>query len=196
MQETEFIKEIIHIKNMISSCCIRIVKIDLEEAGFTVIKVKAGAAEIEFNPQTHSLKQVKEILKKSGLGLIEDREIKIVEQIKQAVIDLIYHMNNTNSIVQKSEYLVEKLNMSYQQISKLFSKHEPLTLEKYMILIKIERIKDLIDQGELTLSEIAFLMDYSSVQYLSNQFKKITDLSVSEYKKTPASIKRTLDNLY
>ncbi len=85
--------------------------------------------------------------------------------------------------------------MSYQQLSKMFSKHEDITLERYTILNKIERIKELIDQEEFTLSEIAYIMDYSSVQYLSNQFKKETGISVSDYKKSDKSIKRSLDNL-
>ena len=130
------------------------------------------------------------------MGLIKSREHKIIDQIKTAVIELIHHSNNVDSIVRKSEYLVEKLGLGYQQLSKLFSKHEDITLERYIILNKIERIKELIDSDEYSLSEIAYIMDYSSVQYLSNQFKKETGLSVSDYKKSDKSIKRTLDNLY
>jgi AraC family transcriptional regulator len=98
------------------------------------------------------------------------------------VFELIYKMNNVNSIAQKSEYIVEKLGLNYRYISNLFSKYEPQTLEKYIIRHKIERIKQLIDENEYTLGEIAYMMDYSSVQYLSNQFKKETGMTVSEYK--------------
>jgi AraC-like DNA-binding protein len=91
-------------------------------------------------------------------------------------------MNNVNSIVQKSDYLVEKLGMSYQKLSRLFSRQEGITLEKYIIQNKISRIKELLNQGEFSLSEIAYMMDYSSVHYLSKQFKDITGETVSLYK--------------
>ncbi len=101
-----------------------------------------------------------------------------------------------NSVVRKSEYIVEKMGKSYSHLSRVFSRFESVTLEKYIIYQKIERIKDLIDQDELTLSEIAYMMDYSSVQYLSNQFKKITGFSVTEYKSGDAGGKRFIDELY
>jgi AraC-like DNA-binding protein len=105
-------------------------------------------------------------------------------------------MNNVDSVVRKSEYLVEMLGLSYQQLSKIFSKYESITLERYIILNKVERIKELILQDEYTLSEIAYMMDYSSVQYLSNQFKKETGYSVTEYKKLGLNLKKPVENLY
>ena len=106
-----------------------------------------------------------------------------------------HHLNNVDSIVRKSDYLVEKLGLSYQYLSKIFSEHEHHTLEKYIILQKIERIKHLLDSEEFTLSEIAYRMDYSSVQYLSNQFKSITGMTVSEYKESDRSSKRGIESL-
>jgi AraC-like DNA-binding protein len=100
-----------------------------------------------------------------------------------------------NSVVRKSEYMVEKLGKSYSHLSRVFSRFEPITLEKYIIHQKIERIKDLIDEDELTLSEIAYMMDYSSVQYLSNQFKKITGYSVTEYKHSAIGKKSYIDDV-
>ena len=188
-------KETIHIKNMLCSCCIKLIELEFEKAGIKTDVIRAGYAQIEFDPEQHSLDSIEKILNKHGMALIKTREQKIVDQIKTAVIELIHHSNNINSILRKSDYLVEKLGMSYQQLSKLFSKHESITLEKYIIQNKIERIKELIDTGEYSLSEIAYMMDYSSVQYLSNQFKKETGMSFSEYKKSDKSIKRTLDNL-
>ena len=105
-------------------------------------------------------------------------------------------MNNVDSIVRKSEYLVEKLGLSYSYLSRIFSSQEHITLEKYIILNKIERTKELIDQEELTLSEIAFIMDYNSVQYLSSQFKQSTGMTVSEYRESDRSTKRPIDQLY
>jgi AraC-like DNA-binding protein len=124
-------------------------------------------------------------LSQYGFEIIIDKDLILVNQIKQAVIELIHYMNNMNSVVRKSEYLVEKLGKSYSHLSRIFSKYEPLTLEKYIILQKIERIKNLILQNEYSLSEISYMMDYSSVQYLSNQFKKLTGYSVTEFKNNP-----------
>ena len=180
---------------MLCDCCQKLVKLEFENAGIQTNLIKQGLAEIYYDPAKTSFKQIEGILKANGMSLIQSREHKIVEEIKVAVIELIHHSNNIDSVVQKSEYLVEKLGLSYQQLSKIFSKHENITLERFSILNKIERIKELIDQDEYTLSEIAYMMDYSSVQYLSNQFKKETGMSVSDYKKSDKSIKRSLDNL-
>jgi len=180
---------------MLCSCCIKLTELEFEKVGIRTIKIRSGFAIIEFNPEVIKLEIIDEILKQHGMGLVKTRDQKIVEQIKTAVIELIHHSNNINSLLRKSEYLVEKLSLSYQQLSKIFSKHETITLEKYIIQNKIERIKELIDVDEYSLSEIAYIMDYSSVQYLSNQFKKETGMSVSEYKKSDKSIKRTLDTL-
>jgi len=119
----------------------------------------------------------------------------LVEEIKQAVIELIHFMNNMDSVVRKKEYIVEKLGRNYNYLSRLFSAYEPVTLEKYIIQQKIERIKELIDEGELTLSEISYMMDYSSVHYLSNQFKKMTGYSVTEYKNRTRGAKRYWDEI-
>ena len=180
---------------MLCSCCTKLIELEFEKAGIKIITIRSGFASIEFNSELINLEGIEKILEQHGMRIIKSREQKIVEQIKTAVIELIHHSNNTNSLIQKSEYLVEKLGLSYQQLSKAFSKHEPITLEKYIIKNKIERIKELIDIDDYRLSEIAYMMDYSSVQYLSNQFKKETGMSVSEYKKSDKSIKRSLDSL-
>jgi YesN/AraC family two-component response regulator len=181
---------------MICTCCIRLLKIEFEKAGIIVLKARPGVLHVKFDSSQISLYEMELILEELGMELIKTRDHKIIEQIKTAVIELIHQSNNVDSLVRKSDYLVEKLALSYQQLSKLFSKHESITLEKYIILNKIERIKELINSNEYSLSEIAYMMDYSSVQYLSNQFKKETGMSVSDYKKSDLSIKRTLDNLY
>lgn len=190
------VEETLHIKNMICNCCLKLLKIEFEKAGITVLSTNPGVVNVRFDPDKVSIHNIESILSEMGMELIKTRDIKIVEQIKTAVIELIHQSNNVNSLIRKSDYLVEKMALSYQQLSKLFSKHEPITLEKYIILNKLERIKELIDSNEYTLSEIAYMMDYSSVQYLSNQFKKETGMSVTDYKKSEQSIKRTLDNLY
>ena len=190
------VTETLHIKNMVCSCCIKVIKDYLEKSGFIIDEIKIGTAVVTFDPNKNNIADVVHFLEENGMGLISDREKQVVEKIKQAVIELIHQMNNVDSMVRKSDYIVEKMGMNYQTLSKIFSKHEPVTLEKFIILHKIERIKELIDSNEFTLSEIAYNMDYSSVHYLSNQFKKITGLSVSEYKLAENKDRKPLDNIY
>ncbi len=186
----------IFIKNMMGKCCVRLLRAIFEEKGIEVLNIIPGEALIRYNSHNWNEKKLEALLEENGFELILSRERRIVEQTKQAVIELIHELNNVNSIVQKSDYIVEKIGLSYQQISKYFSKHEPITLERYVILNKIERVKELILSDEYSLSEIAYLMDYSSVQYLSNQFKKETSYSVTDYKKEGLNLKKNLDELY
>ena len=181
---------------MICHCCIRLLREKLEAAGISVDEISPGKATISFDAQELTNDDIRTILVDLGMDLIETRESQLVEQIKLAVIELIHYMNNVDSVVRKSEYLVEKTGLSYPYLSRIFSSHEHITLEKFIILNKIERIKELIDQEELTLSEIAFMMDYSSVQYLSNQFKQTTEMTVSEYRESDRSSKKLIDKLY
>ena len=185
----------IHIKNMMSNCCMKVIRDEFERNNIEVKNIRLGEAIISYDQNEMNLEKIGAILKEMKFELVISREAKIVNKIKTVVIELIHHLNNVDSIVRKSDYLVEMLGMSYQQLSKIFSKHEPITLEKYIILNKIERIKELIMYDEYTLSEIAYMMDYSSVQYLSNQFKKETGYSVSEYKKSGMNLKKPLENL-
>jgi AraC-like DNA-binding protein len=173
----------------------KVIRDEFERNNIEVKNIRLGEAIISYDQNEINLKKIGAILKEMKFELVISREAKIVNKIKTVVIELIHHLNNVDSIVRKSDYLVEMLGMSYQQLSKIFSKHEPITLEKYIILNKIERIKELIMYDEYTLSEIAYMMDYSSVQYLSNQFKKETGYSVSEYKKSGMNLKKPLENL-
>lgn len=181
---------------MVCRCCIRVIREDLEKAGVAVKEINLGKASISYDEDLISLEDIRKVLLDTGTDLIETRDHRLVEDIKLAVIELIHHMNNVDSIVRKSDYLVEKTGLSYTYLSRIFSNHEHITLEKYIILNKIERIKELIDQDEFTLSEIAFMMDYSSVQYLSNQFKHMTGMTVSQYKESDRSSKKPIDQLY
>lgn len=185
----------IHIRNMVCNCCKILLKEKLENAGIAVHEISLGKARITYDRASISSDRLNHLLEKYGFGLLEDKDDKLVAEIKVAVIELIHQLNNVNSIVRKSDYIVEKLGYSYPYLSKLFSEHEHQTLEKYIILQKIERIKHLLDEDELSLSEIAYMMDYSSVQYLSNQFKKITGITVTQYKSGSEITTRGIDEL-
>ena len=185
-----------HIKNMVSNCCIILLKEKFGQAGIRVNNIQLGTVTVTGSPTLITDKYIDDFLGKYGFELNKDRESQLIEQIKIAVIELIHYLNNVDSIVRKSDYLVEKLGLSYSYLSRIFSSHEPITLERYIILQKMERIKELIDQKEYTLSEIAFMMDYSSVQYLSNQFRKEIGVSVTDYKKSTFVLKKPIDKLY
>ncbi|MCK4701326.1 MAG: helix-turn-helix transcriptional regulator [Bacteroidales bacterium] len=185
-----------YIKNMVSNCCIILLKEKFEYSGIRVDNIQLGTITVTCSPALITDKFIDNLLGKYGFELIKNRELQLIEQIKIAIIELIHQLNNVDSIVRKSDYLVEKLGLSYSYLSRIFSSHEPITLERYIILQKMERIKELIDQSEYTLSEIAFMMDYCSVQYLSNQFRKETGLSVTDYKKSNFVLKKPIDKLY
>jgi AraC family transcriptional regulator len=186
----------IYIKNMVCQCCMRVIREDLEKAGIVVEEINLGRATITYDESQVSKEDIRKVLNDTGTDLIESRDQRLVEEIKQGVYELIHQMNNVDSIVRKSEYLVGKTGLSYPYLSRIFSSFEHITLEKFIILNKIERIKELIDQEELTLSEMAYMMDYSSVQYLSNQFRQVTGMTVSEYKESDRSSKKPIDKLY
>jgi AraC-like DNA-binding protein len=186
----------LHIRNMTSNSCIHLVKEHLERTGFIkVLHVELGQAQVNYNPQVINEKFINDVLQTIGFELIDNKDARIVEQIKTSVIQLIFYGNNSNSLIRNSDYLSEKIGLSYTTLSKLFSEKTGTTLEKYILLIKIERIKELISYDEMTLSEIAYQMGYSSVQYLSTQFKQLTGLSVTEFKSSNGKHRIPLNNI-
>jgi len=180
-RKSALISKSIHVKNMVCNCCIHLLRKELAIDGITVHDIRLGCLKFSYDPKIISLKIIHGILEQYGFEIIIDKEKILVEQIRQAMIDLI-HNSTYNAMVRNSDYLVERFGMSYPYISSLFSNHEKITLEKFTILHKIEKVKELIGYGELTLSEIAYMMGYSSVQYLSTQFKSVTGVSVTDYK--------------
>ena len=181
-------------KNMTCSCCIHLLHRELTLDGIDIHDIRLGTLVLSHDPKKITWKKIESILESYGFEILTDKEKMLVEQIRNAVIDLV-HNSTYNAMVRNSDYLVERFGMSYPYISSLFSKHEGTTLEKFIILHKIEKVKELIEYGELTLSEIAYMMGYSSVQYLSTQFKSVTGISVTEYKVTPSNSRLGLDKI-
>lgn len=186
----------LHIKNMVCNRCIKVVKEEFEKLGIIIKNISLGEVET-YNPiDKETLKKVKKVLEENGFELIEDRKAKIIEKIKSKIITTIYQ--NEEFLIQNKNFtkLIEKeIGLDYHYLSSLFSSLESITIEQYIILQKIERAKELLKYGELTLSEIAYKLGYSSVQHLSNQFKKITGLSASEFKKMTTNMRRPLDKI-
>jgi AraC family transcriptional regulator len=198
MQGSNFITTYakVPIKNMVSESCVKIVKQELQRTGFiNVVEVKIGEAEFYYDAQVVNLDIINTILERNGFKIIKDNNKLLVEKIKSAVIAHIFYGANTNSLLRNSDYLSEQLELPYATLSKVFSTVTGSTLEKYIILIKIEKIKELITYDEHSLSEISFMMGYSSVHYLSNQFKQVTGYTVSQYKKEGISDRKSLNSL-
>lgn len=187
-------RKTLHLNNMICDCCIRIIKMELDQISVIIDSIKLGEVSIRFNEKKINLKFIEDTLNVNGFTIISDKDDILVENIKRSVIDLVHH-TTYNAMVRNSDYLVGKFSKTYPYLSTLFSKYEGITLEKYIILQKTEKVKSLIQEDELSLSEIAFMMGYSSVQYLSTQFKNVTGISVSEFKKSPANFRKSIDKL-
>ncbi|MGA8263936.1 MAG: AraC family transcriptional regulator [Ignavibacteriaceae bacterium] len=173
----------LYIKNMVCPRCIKVVKEELIKIGLKVKNVELGEATIETNNKPVNFDEVRNILETNGFELLDDKQGKLVEKIKTLVIEKIQATQPGE--IEKfnfSKYLSENLNVTYQYLSHLFSSLEDTTIEKYIIHQKIEKVKELLVYDELTLSEIAFNLGYSSVQHLSSQFKKVTGFTPSHYK--------------
>ncbi len=186
--------EELHIKNMVCPRCVLVVRDTLENLGLTVHSVELGRAVVE-KPSPVSHETVNNELKKYGFELLEGRSQRLIEQIKTLLIHYVQELEDAEDIPKISEYLTRHMNQNYPSLSSEFSRTEDITIEKYLIHLKIERVKELLSYGELTLSEIAYKLNYSSVAYLSNQFKQITGMSVTDYKKARDSFRQPLDGI-
>ena len=173
----------LHIKYMVSVRCQQAVKEELKKLGLHFIVVDLGAVEIMETLSAGQREQLKAGLLASGLELMDDRRSVLIERIKNVIVQMVHHSDEEEINVNFSHYLSEKLNHDYTYLANLFSEVQGTTIEQFIIAHKIERIKELIIYDELNITEIAWKMHYSSVAHLSNQFKKMTGLSPSHFKK-------------
>ena len=167
---------------MVSNRCKLAVKEALKSLGLHFIVVDLGEVEIMENFSIEQREEMKVVLLNSGLELMDDKRAVLIEKIKNVIIEMVHH---TDEIIKTnfSDFLSKKLNHDYTYLSNLFSEVQGTTIEQFIISHKIERIKELMIYGELNITEIAWKMNYSSVAHLSNQFKKVTGLSPSHFKK-------------
>ncbi|UKJ06589.1 helix-turn-helix domain-containing protein [Solitalea lacus] len=163
--------------------------------GQTIHSIKLGEVELDGTPSIHEIDRIKSTLQNNGFELLEDKQSKLIELIKNLIIELVHDKNGINLNINISDYLSSTLNTDYSYLSNLFSSYEGITIEKYLILQRIERVKELLFYDEFTLSEIANLLGYSSVAHLSAQFKKTIGLTPSEFKKLKNPMRKTLDNV-
>jgi len=172
----------LYIKYMVSTRCIMAVKEALRNLGLHFIVVDLGEVEIMETISAEQQADLKAALLVSGLELMDDKRAVLIEKIKNVITHMIHHSDELPK-VNYSDYLSEKLNYDYTYLSNLFSEVKGITIQQFIIHHKIERVKELLCYEELNLTEISFKLHYSSVAHLSNQFKKITGLTPSEYKK-------------
>jgi AraC-like DNA-binding protein len=184
----------IHIKNMVCHRCKLAVEQVLTNNGYHVQQVELGEVIIDEDLNSEQLKTLDTQLKHLGFELIDDRKAKLVEKIKNLIVDRVHHHSDTLNI-NLSDYLAGQLHYEYNYLSNLFSEAEGATIEKYYISQKIEKVKELLIYDELTLSEIAYRMGYSSVAYLSSQFKKETGFTPSHFKAIKENKRRNIEEL-
>ena len=167
---------------MVCIRCKMIVKDELLKLGIHPIRVELGEAELAESVTTEQFSQLKTGLHRWGLELMDDKRAVLIEKIKNVIIETI-HYDDEELLVNFSVHLSEKLNYDYTYLSNLFSEVQGTTIEHFIVVHKIERVKELLVYDELNLTEIAWKLHYSSVAHLSNQFKKITGLTPSHFKK-------------
>ena len=179
---------------MVSLRCKLVVGDELRKLGFETLAVDLGQVEIKETPSVGQYDQIKQALEKLGFELLKDKKDILVQQVKNIIVELV-HYGSEPLVLNLSIHISNKLGYDYTYISNLFSEQSGITIEKFYIYHKIERVKELLSYNELTLTEIAFEMQYSSVAHLSNQFKKVTGLTPSLFRQGKHNTRFPLDNI-
>jgi len=184
----------LYIKYMVSLRCKMLVKDELKKLGIDFVSVDLGMVEINGDITEQQREQFRANLQKSGLELLDDKKNILVERIKSVIVEMVHYEDELPKI-NDSDYISEKLGYDYNYLSNTFSEVKGTTIQNYIIQHKIERVKELLLYDELTLTEIAWKLHYSSVAHLSNQFKKVTGLTPSYFKELKQKRERNLESL-
>jgi AraC-like DNA-binding protein len=182
----------LHIKNMVCDRCKKVVKEELQRLGVEVVSVELG--EVLINDTSIEQSQIMGVLLAQGFEMILDPEEVIIERIKLLLVSLVSELP-MQPREKLSILIARELAKDYSSLSRLFSQTEQITIEKYFLKLKLEKVKELIQQGSYSFSEIAYKLAYSSVNHLSNQFKSTTGMSMSEYKSTTESQRKPIDKI-
>lgn len=184
----------LYIKYMVSLRCKMIVTEELTRLGVKFTTLDLGMVEVQDDISAEQRQQLKRELLKSGLELLDDKKSILIERIKNVIIDLIHHSDEIPK-VNFSDYLSEKLQYDYTYLANVFSEVKGITIQQFIIMHKIEKVKELLLYDELNLTEISYKLHYSSVSHLSNQFKKVTGLSPSFFKQLKQKRMQNLEDL-
>ncbi len=183
------------IKNMVCARCERTVQRLLTAVGFQLKTVRLGEADIKGEPSPAMLVEAHRLLQSEGFELLDDRTSRLIAQVKNIIIQEIHHEAQKPEAMNFSDFLAKKTGHDYSHLSRLFSSVVGVTIEKYLIAQKIERVKELLVYDELTLSEIAFRLGYSSSQHLSNQFRQVTGMTPTHFKGGHRHERKYLDHV-
>ena len=179
---------------MVCNRCLMVVQEEMNKLGLEIENMKLGEVTLQKELNRTERDALQGALVLLGFQVIDDKKSRIIEQIKNVIINLVHYEDNETK-TNLSDILSKKLHHDYNYLSNLFSEVESTTIEKYFIAQKIERVKELLVYDELSLSEIAFQLNYSSVAYLSNQFKKVTGLTPSHFKQIREDKRKPLDKV-
>ncbi|NCP21720.1 MAG: AraC family transcriptional regulator [Flavobacteriales bacterium CG03_land_8_20_14_0_80_35_15] len=179
---------------MVSNRCKMAVKEALKKLGLHFVVVELGEVDLMETITEEQRQQIKRELLISGLELMDDKRAMLIEKIKTVIIEMVHYSDEIIK-VNFSDYLSEKLDHDYTYLANLFSEVQGTTIEQFIIVHKVERIKELINYGELNITEIAWKLNYSSVAHLSNQFKKVTGLSPSHFKQMKVKTRRSIEEI-
>lgn len=184
----------LYIKYMVSLRCKMLVKQELDKLGIAYSSIDLGTVEFSDDITEEQLEAFGTNLEKSGLELLDDKNNIMVERIKNIIVEMVHHTDELPEI-NDSKYISEKMGYDYTYLSNIFSEVKGITIQQYIIMHKIEKVKELLLYDELNLSEIAFKLNYSSVAHLSNQFKKVTGLTPTYFKKLKLKRELNLEDL-
>lgn len=179
---------------MVCNRCIMVVKSVFETQGFEPDYVNLGDVKLKRDISNEEKELISNELEQYGFSIIDDKKSKIIEKVKTLIVELVHQQDNDIK-TNLSTYLTNHINHDYNYITNLFTEVEGTTIEKYFIAQKIERVKELLVYNELTLNEISYQLNYSSVSHLSNQFKKITGLTPRHFKDIQANKRKPLDEV-
>jgi len=179
---------------MVCNRCILVVQNELEKLDLKIKNIRLGEVTLENDLTPEDKQKIENVFEPLGFEVIDDKKGRIIEKIKNTIINLVHHQEQDLK-TNLSDVVSEELHHDYNYLSNLFSEIEGTTIEKYFIAQKIEKVKELLVYDELSLSEIAFRLNYSSVAYLSNQFKKVTGLTPSHFKQVKEDKRKPLDKL-
>lgn len=180
---------------MVCNRCIKVVKEEFAKLNIEIEEIELGKVSVTTPLNRGQIEEVREVLDENGFELIDDKKSQLIDRIKTLIIEHIHYSKEAENTINSSDYISREIGYDYSYLSNLFSSVEGITIEKYIINQKIEKVKELLVYNELSLKEIAYQLDYSSVQHLSNQFKKVTGLTPSHFKKLKENKRKPLDEV-
>lgn len=187
-------KTTLYIKNMVCDRCIQAVTDILRSVGLRLLAVELGLAQVESPADGDAMRLLADRLAARGFELLADRKEQTVERIRNAVVEMV-HYSSDGRPRNLSAHVAASLGADYSALSRLFSEATGMTIERYFIMQRIERVKELLQYGELSLAQIAWRMNYSSAAYLSTQFKSVVGMTPSQYKAQEANLRRAIDRV-